>query len=301
MVRIITSIAELRSVLDERRAAGNRIGFVPTMGYLHQGHQSLIRAASADNDFVVTSLFVNPLQFAANEDLGTYPRDPDGDAAKAEASGSDVLFAPEADEMYPAGQAAVFTTVAVPELAGVMEGASRPTHFAGVCTVVAKLFNLVGPCSAYFGEKDYQQLAIIKQMAHDLSCPVQVIGQPTIREADGLAMSSRNKYLTESERAAAPALIRALNQGAATIREGLTDRDSVLNAMRAVIDSEPLADLDYLEIADPVTLQPAQHVSTECRLFGAIRFSKARLIDNIAADAQIGGHEDSHGNAVTDA
>lgn len=282
-MRTITTIAELRSVLGQRRAAGERVGFVPTMGYLHEGHLALLRAARSANECVVMSLFVNPLQFAAHEDLGTYPRDPEGDASKAAAVGTDVLFAPEVSEMYPDGRDAVLTSVAVPALAAVMEGASRPTHFAGVCTVVAKLFNLVGPCTAYFGEKDYQQLALITRMAHDLSFPVEVVGCPTVREPDGLALSSRNAYLSAQERAAAPVLHRALTAGAALIRAGQSDRAVVLAAMEQVVTAEPLAELDYLEIADPVTLAPQPVAGPDSRLFGAVRFSRARLIDNIAA------------------
>ncbi|MEI2639281.1 MAG: pantoate--beta-alanine ligase [Microthrixaceae bacterium] len=285
-MRTITSISELRQTLDEIRfseEADRRVGFVPTMGYLHDGHVSLIEHAARTNDHVIVSLFVNPLQFAQNEDLGTYPRDPDGDAAKAETAGAQILFCPDPSEMYPLGQAGVLTTVAVPELAGVMEGASRPTHFAGVCTVVAKLFNLVGPCSAYFGEKDYQQLAIIRQMALDLSFPVDVIGCPTVREPDGLAMSSRNVYLSDDERRVAPALNAALRAGAQLIREGETSRGIVLDVMTEVIASQSLGTLDYFEITDPLTLFPAHTVGPDCRIFGALRFSRARLIDNISA------------------
>lgn len=284
-MRTITSLTELRSITDDQRASGSSVGFVPTMGYLHEGHVSLITTAKAENSFVVTSLFVNPLQFAHNEDLGTYPRDPEGDAAKAAGAGADVLFVPELAQMYPSGREAVLTTVAVPDLASRMEGASRPTHFAGVCTVVAKLFNIVGPCSAYFGEKDYQQLAIVRQMAKDLSFPVDVVGCPTVREEDGLAMSSRNVYLSEPERAAAPVLIRALRTAANAIMTGETDREVVTRLMVEVIGSEELAELDYVEVADPTTLEPLTVVGPDSRLFGAVRFSKARLIDNIAVES----------------
>lgn len=292
-VRTITSIPELRAYTDEHRRAGRTIGFVPTMGYLHDGHLSLIRKAASDDDVVITSLFVNPLQFAAGEDLGTYPRDPRGDSEKAGLAGSDVLFVPDESEMYPEGRDRVLTSVTVPELASVMEGSSRPTHFAGVCTVVAKLFNIVGPCSAYFGEKDFQQLAIIRAMVRDLSAPVRVVGCPTVREADGLAMSSRNVRLDESERLAAPVLNRALRAGATLISGGETDRSAVIDAMAAVIASEPLARLDYVEVADPVTLRPSDPVGPTDRLFGSIVFSGARLIDNIAADRSGAGPPDA--------
>ena len=278
----VTTIAELRSRLGRARAGGRTVGLVPTMGYLHDGHLALARAAVAEHDLVVMTIFVNPLQFAPGEDLATYPRDPAGDAAKAAAVGVDLLFVPSTEEMYPDGRDAVLTGVQVPALAGVMEGASRRTHFGGVCTVVAKLFNIVGPCSAYFGEKDFQQLAIVRRMAADLSFPVQVVGCPIVREADGLAMSSRNVYLTEAERAVAPVLRRALTAGAEAIRSGATNADSVRELMAAHVRAEPLAQLDYLEIADPDTLAPLVVADDRARLFGAIRFGRARLIDNRA-------------------
>lgn len=259
------------------------------MGYLHDGHLSLIGRARSSTDLVVTSLFVNPLQFAVGEDLGTYPRDVDGDAAKAQRAGSDILFVPDESAMYPDGRDHVLTTVAVPELASVMEGASRPTHFAGVCTVVAKFFNIVGECSAFFGEKDFQQLAIIRAMTRDLSFPVEVVGCRTIRESDGLAMSSRNVRLDDAERDAAPVLNRALRIGARSIMGGETDRSVVLGLMAEVVGAEPLARLDYLEVADPVTLRSSDPVGPTDRLFGAIQFSAARLIDNIAANGSGNG------------
>ena len=200
-VTTIATIAELRSHLDAARAAGRRVGFVPTMGYLHDGHASLMRAARAECDVVVTSIFVNPLQFGPSEDLDAYPRDLTGDTALAEANGVDVVFAPSTAEMYPE---AILTTVSVREVSATLEGRTRPTHFDGVATVVAKLFSIVGPCSAYFGEKDFQQLAVVRRLVADLSIPVEVVGCPTVREPDGLAMSSRNAYLTPEERAAAP-------------------------------------------------------------------------------------------------
>ncbi|WP_374210626.1 pantoate--beta-alanine ligase [Dermatobacter hominis] len=282
-MRTVTTAAELRAVLDAERSAGRTVGFVPTMGYLHDGHASLIRAAAAADDVVVTSIFVNPLQFAPSEDLAAYPRDLDGDRRVAEAAGGALVFAPTEDEMYPGGRGAVLTTVAVPALAGVMEGESRPTHFAGVCTVVAKLFHLVGPCRAWFGEKDYQQLAILRRMAIDLSFPVDVVGAPTVREPDGLALSSRNVYLTAEEREVAPVLQRALQAGAAAIAGGETDADVVRRTMAAVVDAAPLGALDYVEVADADTLEPLEVARPDARLFGAVRFGRARLIDNIAA------------------
>ncbi len=277
----VTTITELRSALDRARAAGRTVGLVPTMGYLHDGHLSLARAAADECDLVVMTIFVNPLQFAPDEDLATYPRDPEGDAAKAASAGVSVLFTPPLEEMYPQGRQAVLTGVDVSGLSSVMEGVSRRTHFGGVCTVVAKLFNIVGECRAYFGEKDYQQLAIVRRMAHDLSFPVEVVGCPIVREPDGLAMSSRNVYLTPDERRVAPVLQRALRLGAAAVRTGTTDADEVRTLMRAEIQAAPLGELDYVEVADPDTLAPLTVAGERSRLFGAVQFGRARLIDNV--------------------
>ena len=274
-------IEELREALAAKRCAGLAVGLVPTMGYLHQGHVSLIERAREECDLVVTTIFVNPLQFAAGEDLEAYPRDPEGDAAKAADAGSDWLFTPELSEMYPEGRDAVATSVSVAALSSVMEGASRPTHFAGVCTVVAKLFNVVGPCRAYFGEKDYQQLAIVRQMVRDLSFPVEVMGCPVVREPDGLAMSSRNVYLSGEERSVAPVLHEALVAGASLISAGERDASKVRDAMADRIRAVRLVELDYVEVADAATLQPVQQADRSVRLFGAVRFGRARLIDNV--------------------
>lgn len=278
----LAAIDALRRRLDGARSAGRRVGVVPTMGYLHEGHLSLVQAAAAECDEVVATIFVNPLQFAPGEDLEHYPRDPEGDAAKAAAAGATVLFSPELTEMYPRGRDGVLTGVEVAELSSVMEGVARRTHFGGVCTVVAKLFNIVGPSRAYFGEKDYQQLAIVRRMAEDLSFPVEVIGCPVVREPDGLAMSSRNVYLTPEERAVAPVLQRALRLGAAAIRSGSTDADEVRTLMRAEVQAAPLGELDYVEVADAETLRALQRADLHSRLFGAVRFGRARLIDNLA-------------------
>ena len=284
-MEVVDTIDELRAGLGPDRSAGRTVGLVPTMGYLHDGHVSLIEAAATHCDVVVTTIFVNPLQFAAGEDLDAYPRDPEGDAAKAASAGCNWLFGPSEAEMYPDGRDTVATSVAVPSLSSVMEGAARPTHFAGVCTVVAKLFNVVGPCTAYFGEKDYQQLAIIRRMADDLSFPVDVVGCPVVREPDGLALSSRNAYLTPEEREVAPVLQAALQEGAGLIRAGECDADTVRGRMAEVIAAAPLGELDYVEVADAVTLQPVPRATPDARLFGAVRFGRARLIDNIAAAA----------------
>jgi pantoate--beta-alanine ligase len=278
----VATIAELRARLDVERAAGRRVGFVPTMGYLHDGHASLMDAADGACDVVVTSIFVNPLQFGPSEDLDAYPRDLSGDTALAERHGVDLLFVPTTGEMYPT---AIRTTVSVAGVSEPLEGRSRPTHFAGVATVVAKLFAIVGPCHAFFGEKDFQQLAVIRQMVHDLSLPVDVVGCPTVREPDGLAMSSRNAYLTPDERTAAPAVHRALQAGRALVEAGERDPVVVRSAMAAVIAGEPLAELDYAEVVDARTLEVPDPLAGTLRLLAAVRFGSARLIDNIGAEA----------------
>ncbi|HYZ99838.1 MAG TPA: pantoate--beta-alanine ligase, partial [Acidimicrobiales bacterium] len=246
-MRTVRTIAELQSLLDAERAAGRGVGFVATLGYLHEGHASLMRRARADTDVVVASIFVNPLQFGAGEDLDAYPRDLERDSRLAEAEGVDLLFVPAVDEMYPTP---VLTTVSVAQVSEPLEGAARPEHFAGVATVVAKLFAIVGPCRTYFGEKDFQQIALVRRMVHDLSFPVDVVACPTVREPDGLALSSRNAYLTPEEREAAPVIHRALQAGAASILAGERDPALVRSLMAQIIEAEPLARLDYAEVVD---------------------------------------------------
>ena len=258
---VVDTVAGFRKALDAERQAGRTVGLVPTMGYLHDGHASLIRRAAAECDVVAVTVFVNPLQFAATEDLSTYPRDLDGDVALARQSGASFVFAPPLEEMYPGK---VLTSVHVTEVSEGMEGASRPTHFDGVATVVAKLFNASGPCRAYFGEKDWQQLQVVRAMVHDLSFPVEIIGCPIVREADGLAMSSRNVYLSPEERIAATVLHRALTAGAADVAHA---RD----VMTAVVAAEASVELDYAEVVE---------TDTEYRLLIAARVGRTRLIDN---------------------
>jgi len=277
-MQVIATVAETRAELDRARAGGATVGLVPTMGYLHRGHVSLMARARAECDVVVASIFVNPLQFAAGEDLSTYPRDLPGDTAAAEAAGVDLLFTPDVAEMYPRPAA---TSVIVPELAATMEGASRPTHFAGVATVVAKLFNIAGPGRAYFGEKDYQQLAIVRRMAADLSVPVEVVGCPIVRDPDGLALSSRNVYLTPDERRAAPVLHRALQSGVAAILAGERDPGVVRRLVADVVGAEPLAELDYAEVVDAESLARPEGLAGEVRLLAAARFGRPRLLDNL--------------------
>lgn len=284
----INSISELRAGLDDARARGTTVGFVPTMGYLHDGHASLIRTAAAENELVVASIFVNPLQFAANEDLSAYPRDLEHDTALATGAGARLLFTPTVEEMYPFGP--VLTTVSVGGLSERWEGASRPTHFAGVATVVSKLFSIVGACRAYFGEKDYQQLAVIRRMAADLSIPVEVVGCPIVREPDGLAMSSRNVYLDTEHRAAATVLRRALDAGlgAATTSD---DPAVVMGAMASLVANEPLAELDYVAAVDAATLEVPDRLEGVCRLLIAARVGKPRLLDNCSVIASGADHQ----------
>lgn len=274
----VTTIGELRELLAEHRAAGRSVGFVPTMGYLHEGHASLMRAAREHDDVVVVSVFVNPLQFGEGEDLDTYPRDLARDTEVAAAEGVDLLFVPPVEEMYPEP---VLTTVSVAKVSEPMEGAARPGHFDGVATVVAKLFNIVGPCRAYFGAKDFQQLAVVRRMVRDLSFPVEVVGCPTVRELDGLAMSSRNAYLTPEQREAAPVIHRALRAGAAAIAAGERDPQTVRELVAGIIEAEPLAELDYVEVVDADSLATPETLQGNLRLLAAVRFGRARLIDNV--------------------
>ncbi len=249
-----------------------------TLGYLHDGHGSLMRASAAANDVTVVTIFVNPLQFAAGEDLDSYPRDLERDRGVAAANGADLLFTPDLDEMYP--EVPVLTSVSVAELSSLWDGASRPTHFAGMATVVSKLFNIVGPCRAYFGEKDFQQLAIIRRMVLDLSIPVEVVGCPIVREPDGLAMSSRNVYLDPAQRKAAVVLRRALDAGVAAIEAGERSTAAVDHRMAEVVAAEPLAELDYAAAVDPATLTQPDELGPNVRLLIAARVGSTRLIDN---------------------
>jgi pantoate--beta-alanine ligase len=241
-----------------------------------------MRRSVEQNDFTVATIFVNPLQFAPGEDLDNYPRDIEGDTEQAVEAGVDLLFVPPDEAMYPEP---IRTTVSVDVGVGFMESASRPTHFDGVSTVVAKLFALVGPCRAYFGEKDFQQLAVVRRMARDLSFPVDVIGCPTVREADGLAMSSRNAYLTPDERRSAVVLHRALTAGADLVAAGAADPDAVRRLMARIIDDEPLARLDYAEVVVADTLEPAEELRGSLRLLVSAVLGRARLLDNLGVSA----------------
>ena len=277
-IQVLEGTSELRAVLDAARRDGGSVGLVPTMGYLHEGHQSLIARSASENDLTVVSIFVNPLQFAEGEDYGSYPRDLKRDQEMCAVAGAGVVFAPSTEEMYPQ---APITSVSVRGLNAVLEGQVRPTHFDGVATVVSKLFSLLGPGRAYFGEKDYQQLAIIRRLAADLSMPVEVIGCPTYREPDGLAMSSRNVYLTAEERPAATVLWRALQAGRQAVADGSRDPSEVEAAMAAVLAAEPKASPDYSAVVDPATLARPDLLAGELRLLVAASVGRARLIDNL--------------------
>ena len=280
-MEVVSSIGELRERLEYRRRVDAIVGLVPTMGALHDGHASLIRAAAAKNTTVVTTIFVNPLQFAPTEDLGAYPRDITGDRAIAEAAGATLLFTPTPEEMYPLGPRDVLTTVSVRALSDGLDGAHRPGHFDGVATVVAKLFAIVGPCRAYFGEKDFQQLAVVRRMALDLSYPVAVIGCPIVRESNGLAMSSRNRYLDNEERARAAVLHRSLLAGAGAIADGEHDTATVCARMESVLAQEPTVAVEYAAAVDATTLTTSPTLNGDVRLLVAARIGRARLIDNL--------------------
>lgn len=275
----VKTVRELRAAVARARSEGKRIGFVPTMGNLHSGHVALITKATQRVDFVVASIFVNPLQFGAGEDLDKYPRTLAADQEKLLEAGCDLLFAPTVEEMYPDGMAGQ-TRVSVPQLSEGLCGASRPGHFEGVATVVSKLFNMVQPDLAIFGQKDYQQLAVIRALVHDLNMPIQIIGEPTVRADDGLALSSRNGYLNEEQRAAAPALYRVLRQIGEAITTGEQDFDSLLQRNWQQLEAAGFR-IDYLEIREATGLRPATVQDRDLVVIAAAFMGKTRLIDNL--------------------
>lgn len=279
-MRIEKKICGVRAFVQAARLSGRSIGLVPTMGAFHEGHLSLMRRSVADNDATVVSLFVNPTQFGPNEDLSNYPRDLDRDARLAQEQGVSIVFTPEPQEMYPAGAC---TWVEVEGLTAGLCGAFRPGHFRGVTTVVCKLFNIIQPDRAYFGEKDYQQLQVIRQMVRDLDLPVTVVSQPTVREADGLALSSRNAYLTPEQRAAAPRLYAALQAAAELVRGGATGAQAVAEAERLLAQT-PLLRPQYIEAVDPETLAPRREAGAPLTLAAAVHCGATRLIDNVRVD-----------------
>jgi pantoate--beta-alanine ligase len=285
-MRVADTIAEVRAFVRSARNDGKSIGLVPTMGALHEGHAALMRRARADEDIVIVSLFVNPLQFGPNEDFDSYPRDFESDARLAQAEGVDLIFAPPVDEMYPREN---LTTVSVARLTEGLCGAYRPGHFNGVTTVCAKLFNIVQPNRAYFGEKDYQQLQVIRRMVADLNFPIGIVGIPTVREPDGLALSSRNRYLTPEERRAAPALYRALQAGAEAVRSGATGPQAEVVVAEALA-TEPLFTLQYVSAVHPETLEPATWAGPPMVIAAAAFLGRARLIDNIKVESPHAAH-----------
>ncbi len=278
-VPILRTIAELRRQVAAWRAAGETVGLVPTMGALHEGHLSLVRRSRADCRRTVVSIFDNPTQFAPNEDFNRYPRDLAGDATKLATVGVDAIFAPEVAEMYPQGAS---TTVTVGGLTEGLDGPFRPGHFAGVATIVTKLLLQVLPDVGFFGEKDYQQLQVIKRLARDLDIPVRITGVPTYREPDGLAMSSRNLYLSPAERRIAPALHRVLSDVAAALARG-EDAGPAITRGKAELAKAGFTRIDYLEAVDAATLQPVERASGAVRIAAAAWLGTTRLIDNVAA------------------
>jgi pantoate--beta-alanine ligase len=284
-VKTVTTIREAR---DWRRAGGGSVGLVPTMGFLHAGHLSLVERARRENDRVAASLFVNPKQFGPSEDLARYPRDRARDTQLLEEAGCELLFAPDGLEMYPAG---FETVVDVGSVSAPLEGGRRPGHFRGVATVVLKLFNILQPDRAYFGQKDAQQLAVIKKMTRDLDVPVEIVACPTVREEDGLAMSSRNVYLDADDRRAAPVLYRALSAARDRWTAGERDAEALRQAMRSILAAEPRARADYVSVADPETCRELDRVEDAALFSIAAAVGKARLIDNVVVgpDARVTG------------
>ena len=275
-MKIVGTVKEVREQVKEWKKQGLSVGFVPTMGYLHEGHKSLMDAARKGNDKVVVSIFVNPMQFGPTEDLATYPRDLDHDAALCESAGVDLIFHPEAEEMYEKDFCSFV------DMTGLTEGLcgkTRPIHFRGVCTVVNKLFNIVTPDHAYFGQKDGQQLAVIKRMVRDLNMDIEIVGCPIIREEDGLAKSSRNTYLSSEERKAALILSKTVALGK-ELAKTEKDANKVVEAMKKNIETEPLAKIDYVEAVDALSMAPVEKLEGTCMLAMAVYIGKTRLIDN---------------------
>ena len=275
-MKIVGTVKEVREQVKEWKKQGLSVGFVPTMGYLHEGHKSLMDAARKGNDKVVVSIFVNPMQFGPTEDLATYPRDLDHDAALCESAGVDLIFHPEAEEMYEKDFCSFV------DMTGLTEGLcgkTRPIHFRGVCTVVNKLFNIVTPDHAYFGQKDGQQLAVIKRMVRDLNMDIEIVGCPIVREEDGLAKSSRNTYLSSEERKAALILSKTVALGKELVKTE-KDANKVVEAMKKNIETEPLAKIDYVEAVDALSMAPVEKLEGTCMLAMAVYIGKTRLIDN---------------------
>lgn len=277
-MKIVKTVSEVRQQVKEWKRAGLSVGLVPTMGFLHEGHKSLIERAAAENDKVVVSDFVNPTQFGAGEDLDSYPRDIERDAIICQDAGADLIFHPEADEMYKKGACTMVDMTG--EITGELCGKTRPIHFRGVCTVVSKLFNIVCPDRAYFGQKDAQQLAVIKRMVCDLNFDIEIIGCPIIREEDGLAKSSRNTYLSDEERQAALVLSKAVILGKSMAESGEKDACKIVNEMKQLIEKEPMAKIDYVKAANAETISPISEMNGSVLVAMAVYIGKTRLIDN---------------------
>lgn len=280
-MRVVHQISELKKTIKEKKEKGHSIGFVPTMGFLHEGHLFLLKTARKENDLVVISIFVNPLQFGEGEDLEEYPRDLKKDMELAYEVGCDLIFAPPVQEMYPPGYA---TFVDVETLTENLCGATRPGHFQGVTTVVTKLFNLVQPDRAYFGQKDAQQALILKKMVKDLNMNLDLIVLPTVREEDGLAMSSRNSYLSSQKRREAAILYRSLQQVQEMIAEGERDAATIKKTITMTIENNASAEIDYIEITDTINIKPLAILEGECLIALAIKFGETRLIDNLLVE-----------------
>lgn len=281
-MKIVTTIADVRAAVKAWRQAGETVGFVPTMGFLHEGHASLISRAVAENDHVVVSTFVNPTQFGPTEDLDAYPRDEARDAALCESIGADIMFRPDPAEMYDNPK----VSVVVKDMNEHLCGLSRPIHFHGVCTVVTKLFNIVTPDTAYFGEKDAQQLAIIRKMVADLNMPLKIVGCPIVREADGLAKSSRNTYLSPAEREAALCLSRSIFYGRDHIAVGMAAKE-LETAMEDIIVKEPLAKIEYVKVVDALTMDDVTIIDRPVLVAMAVYIGKTRLIDNFSFNPNV--------------
>ncbi|KUO73115.1 MAG: pantoate--beta-alanine ligase [Clostridia bacterium BRH_c25] len=277
-MRVARTVREIREIVTEERRAGKNVGFVPTMGYFHEGHLSLIKRAKSENEFVIVSIFVNPTQFGIGEDYEAYPRDLEKDSKLAESAGANVIFHPSVQEIYPQGYK---TFVEVEGITSRLCGTSRPGHFRGVTTVVMKLFNIVKPDRVYFGRKDAQQIAVIQQMVKDLNVDIEIIPCPIIREADGLAMSSRNTYLNEEERKAALVLSQSLFQIEVLIGNGERDAKKVKKLITDIINGEPKAHIDYAEVVDSLTLEEIETIRGDILIALAVKIGKTRLIDNI--------------------
>jgi len=276
-MRVFSDIGELRAALEALRRQSRTIGLVPTMGYLHAGHMELVSRARVENDIVVASIFVNPLQFGANEDLSKYPRNLDRDTAMLRPGGVNILFAPGVADMYPKP---MMTVVDVPEIGRELEGTVRPGHFAGVATVVCKLFNIVQPQRAYFGEKDYQQVVVIRRMVDDLALPVRIVPVPTVRDHDGLALSSRNVYLSAGERKAAVIVPQTLAEAERLVAAGLTDPAELEHLLKAFLGREPLANPEVVAVRDAETLKPVEVIGDPVVVALFVRIGTTRLLDN---------------------